>query len=227
MIHIESYESELRSCKRCESMLACREADPSVSNDRVVPKPIVLSLTQKAIMLLGQAPGLTEYRSGRPFSGPAGNVIREVFESCGILPADFERHVHSSAIVKCFPGRELHIRKRDGARRVQDQKPSTAMVQNCSHFLEAELARVSPRLLVLLGSFPLQSYVRMRGRPASSATLENYVGTVDSWGERRVVPLPHTSGASRWLNAPSNRALLERARGLLSSEASAALASSA
>jgi uracil-DNA glycosylase len=45
--------------------------------------------------------------------------------------------------------------------------------------------------------------------------LEDVVGTLVERDGRRYLPLPHSSGVSRWLNDPANRALVDRAIELL------------
>lgn len=46
--------------------------------------------------------------------------------------------------------------------------------------------------------------------------LEELVGTWREQDGRRLMPLPHPSGVSRWLNLPAHRALLERSLAQLS-----------
>ncbi len=65
-----------------------------------------------------------------------------------------------------------------------------------------------PRVLILVGQLAI---VRFLG-PGS---LESRVG--NKFGERPVmVPLPHPSGQSRWLNDPENRERLTHALALIS-----------
>ena len=75
----EEYETALRSCTRCASLLATKAVDPANSTETVEPRPIVRPLKLRKVMLIGQAPGLTEYKTGEPFSGQAGKDVRELF----------------------------------------------------------------------------------------------------------------------------------------------------
>jgi hypothetical protein len=45
--------------------------------------------------------------------------------------------------------------------------------------------------------------------------LEDVVGTLVERDRRRYLPLPHSSGVSRWLNEPGHKALVDRAIDLL------------
>jgi uracil-DNA glycosylase len=212
-----NYEAQLRACSRCAVDMSCRHVDLTHSADRVVPCPIVHSLRPKPFMLLGQAPGLTEYRQGRAFSGPAGVDIRRLFADCGCSPEDFEQLVHSSAVVKCYPGSKL-VQKGERARR-EDLRPSTSMVNNCRPFLQAELEIVNPKVIVLLGATPLKSYLQWKtGKTVAAPLLAAWVGKVDEWQGRRVIPLGHTSGLSTWLKVPENKALQAKAKSMLAAE---------
>lgn len=212
----QDYEAELRACTRCAHLMASKPVDPTTSSKCVVPRPIVLPLRPKPVMLIGQAPGLTEYTTGMPFSGDAGKSIRALFNECGCSPSDFERLVHTSAISKCFPGSKL-VKKGERTRR-EDLKPTTAMLHNCSEFMLAQLKIVDPNLVVLLGAMPLKAYVQIKTGMTSSAQLDDFVGRVDEWGGRRVIALAHTSGLSTWLNDVNHRALQDRAKRLLAGE---------
>jgi uracil-DNA glycosylase family 4 len=212
------YEDELRSCTRCALLLAEKPVDPANSNETVKPRPIVRTPTPRHVMLIGQAPGLTEYRTNTPFSGQAGEDIRALFEECGFGPSQFEQRVFTSAVAKCFPGSKLTKRRRGEGFRREDLKPSTMMLSNCRPFLLAQLELVAPRLVVLLGSMALEAYIELRTGKRSKPSLEEHVGKVEEWDGRRVVPLAHTSGTSFWLNDPSHRALQAHAKRLLAQE---------
>lgn len=215
----QDYEDKLRACTKCAVEMSGRPVDPTGSLEHVVPRPIVLALKPKPFMLVGQAPGLTEYQQGRPFSGQAGSEIRRLFAECGCGSDDFERLVHSSAVAKCYPGSKL-VTKGTRSRR-EDLKPSTVMISNCSLFLQAQLKIVDPRVIILLGGMPLKAYVQWKTGKASAAPLAQWVGQADEWQGRRVIPLAHTSGLSTWLNDPQNKALQENAKRLLAAEIAA------
>jgi uracil-DNA glycosylase family 4 len=208
----KTFDSDLRSCRRCESYLARCPVDPCTSNAAVKPRPIVSGIRPKPILLVGQAPGLTEYESGKPFQGPAGQKIREIFRMVGV--ADFDSFVYSSAVVKCYPGRKYR-KKNQPSSGSEDRVPTTAMVKNCRPFLERQIALVDPQIIVTLGSFPLKAYLQLSGKTGPAGTLDKYVGTSQVWGSRLVVFFPHTSGGARWLNSEANKALFVQAQQLL------------
>jgi uracil-DNA glycosylase len=111
-------------------------------------------------------------------------------------------------VTTCFPGRRA-----DGS---GDRRPTLAEVTLCAPWLDSVLTLVAPRLVITVGSLALERIVG-RGR-----RLDDCVGEVlDGNGrllkggvrapERVVVPLPHPSGQSRWLNESRRLQLLERA----------------
>lgn len=219
----EDYEVALRSCTLCVGILATKPVDPAKSDERVLPRPIVRPLWPRAVMLIGQAPGLKEYESGNPFSGQAGLEVRSLFAECGCDSSAFEQFVHTSAVAKCFPGSKLTKRRRGKGFRREDLKPSGTMLKNCRPFLQTQIDIVAPKLLVLLGSIALEIYVELRDGKKSKILLEEYVGRVDEWDGRRVVALAHTSGGSYWLNKAENKARQAQAKSRLTEELAAAL----
>ena len=67
-----------------------------------------------------------------------------------------------------------------------------------------ERSRLQPRVILLVGTLAIE---RLWGR----VPLGDVVGTSRIDAERVLIPLPHPSGASRWLNDPRNRHKLRRA----------------
>jgi uracil-DNA glycosylase family protein len=93
------------------------------------------------VMLVGEQPGDREDIEGRPFVGPAGQLLDEALAEAGI---DRDTTYVTNA-VKHFKwvGR--------GKRRIH-QKPTWSETMACRPWLEAELAVVRPRVLVCLGA---------------------------------------------------------------------------
>jgi uracil-DNA glycosylase len=112
---------------------------------------------------------------------------------------EFRREVYIAALMRCFPGRNP---KGSG-----DLRPPPRGVANCARWLDAELEMLRPRIIIPVGQMAI---VRFLG----PGRLEERVG--GAFGARPVViPLPHPSGQSRWLNEPANRERLERALALI------------
>jgi len=100
------------------------------------------------LMLVGEQPGDVEDRMGEPFVGPAGRILDQALEAAGIDRAA----VYVTNAVKHFKWR----RAPSGKRRLH-QRPDRAEVEACRPWLEAEVARVSPELIVCLGATAAQA----------------------------------------------------------------------
>ena len=114
--------------------------------------------------------------------------------------AHFRRVTYIAALMRCFPGR------RPGGS--GDVPPPPAGIANCAHWLDAELRLLRPKAIFLVGGMAIRRFL-------GPGPLEERVGS--RFGDRPVlVPLPHPSGQSRWLNAQANRERLARALELIS-----------
>lgn len=116
------------------------------------------------MMLVGEQPGDREDREGHPFVGPAGGVLARALEEAGIARED----IYLTNVVKHFKYRAR------GTRRIH-QKPGAIEIRACRPWLDAEIERVHPEVLVCLGATAgqalLGSQVRIgrdRGRPLDS-----------------------------------------------------------
>jgi len=212
----QELDQAMRECRKCADLFAQNPVDPRAGVVAVVePRPIVSGIRPKPLMMIGQAPGLTEYQTGKPFQGDAGKGIKSVLAELGLHQASFDNLVYSAAVIKCFPGSKALLR-RDKVR--EDILPSAAMISNCQPFFEKQIQLADPKIIVTLGRLPLKAYLKLTGRTSSLARLEHFVGRKETWKGRAVVFFPHTSGQSRWLNELKNRVLFGQAKALLRSE---------
>jgi uracil-DNA glycosylase family 4 len=168
--------------------------------------PVLSGYSDNRIMLIGQAPGAIEAVRRLPFQGRSGKVLMGWLMRAGFSSeTQVRRQVYMTSITKCFPG------KGTGG---GDRRPSRAEVELCRSHLDRQLALIKPTVLILVGGLAHERF--LPGRP-----LETLVGRLFDASGREVsgragarpllIPLPHPSGASRWLNVVENRALLDRA----------------
>lgn len=156
-------------------------------------RPLVLGQSGASIFLIGQAPSRTDHASGRFYEGPAGRKLRGWFLEAGFEESDFGTRIYAAAITKCFPGRNPGSSK--------DRVPSPSEQKLCRTWLDAELEAVQPKALVLFGGLAIKTFL-------SKAPLEELIGQVFEKDGRTFLPLPHSSGASTWLNSAYNQSLL-------------------
>jgi len=186
-------QAEMRACRRC--LEAGHEITPGAIFSGPAPAPL---------MLVGQAPGVTEVEAQRPFNASSGTRLFQWLAEAGLEEADFRARYYMTAVTKCYPGKHP---KGKG-----DRKPSRAEQRLCRPFLERELALVQPRLLLAVGGLAIETLLGQRLR------LDEAVGRVFEVEGRQVLPLPHPSGASLWPNRPENQARIEEALALLGDE---------
>jgi uracil-DNA glycosylase family 4 len=186
---------QIRGCTRCVEAGFLPNAAPVLSG-----------FPDNRIMLIGQAPGVVEEVRRLPFQGRSGKVLMRWLIRAGFQSEEqIRRRVYMTSITKCFPG------KGSGG---GDRRPSRPEVELCRPHLDRQLRLVNPQVILLIGGLAHERF--LPGRP-----LTDLVGAVfDRSGTPLgpcvrlrpiLVPLPHPSGASRWLNDVANLALLDRA----------------
>ena len=120
------------------------------------------------LMLVGEQPGDEEDVQGRPFVGPAGRLLRALLDEAGI-PAE---RVYLTNAVKHF-----YFEPR-GKRRIH-KTPMQRHIAACHVWLEGELARERPGVIVTLGATALAAVygARIPITQARNRKLENHAGT--------------------------------------------------
>jgi len=178
---------EMWACRRCVAAGHLERAD-SVAGFR--------GRVGDRVLLVGQAPGHLSVERGRPFSGPGGRVLDGWLRRAGFAPGALHREVYISALTRCDPGK--------AARGGGDRKPSPPELALCRPFLLRELELVRPRAILLVGGMAIAAFL-------GPARLEDVIGTFVERNGVYLLPLPHPSGVSRWLNDPAHQALHARA----------------
>ena len=186
---LASLQRDLRVCR------ACAEAGYHLESLPVVNE----QLGQRAYMY-GQAPGIVEGEERRPWRGRAGKTLRRWLE---LEEDEFYRTFYCASVTRCYPGRAASGRG--------DRTPTPPEQDLCSFWMNWELELVSPQLIVPVGGLAIR---RVLGR----SSLTECIGRRYELDRAAVVPLPHPSGASSWLNSPSNRELTARAAALVREE---------
>ncbi len=95
------------------------------------------------IMLVGEGPGESEDKVGRPFVGRAGMLLDRALLEAGII----REQIWVTNIVRSRP-----VRKENDA--LHNRAPLAGEVKACEIWMEAELKYVQPRVVVCLGAVP-------------------------------------------------------------------------
>jgi uracil-DNA glycosylase len=150
--------------------------------------------------LFGQAPGVIEGEERLPWRGRAGRTLRRWLE---LEEEDFYATFYCASVTRCYPGRAPSGRG--------DRTPTPREQEICQFWRDWELELLRPGLIVTVGGLALK---RLLGFPS----LTPCIGERYELHGTPVVPLPHPSGASGWLNVPANRERLARALALVGEE---------
>lgn len=185
------YQRRMAACTRCVLAGYLPEANP-----------VFHGYAAQRVMVVGQAPGPRAHATGVPWSGRSGEILRGWLAQAGFLAEEWRETWYLTSITKCFPGKAMQGKG--------DRAPSHAEQALCADHLEMELALVRPEIIVTLGKMAASRMIPGAGR----LPLTEIVGTATEvdlpHGPVTVVPLPHPSGVSRWLNDPANRALVDQ-----------------
>jgi DNA polymerase len=158
-----------RTCRECDLY---RDATQTVFGEGPAHAPL---------MLVGEQPGDAEDRSGHPFVGPAGKLLREALVEAGIDAAQ----TYITNAVKHFKFVER------GKRRIH-ATPKRIEVVSCMPWLVAEIKALRPQLVVALGATAAQALLGAKFRiTVSRGTL------VSSPLADRVIATAHPSSILR------------------------------
>ncbi len=178
---IRTLQHDLARCRRC--------ADAGFA---IESAPVVQGAAGRRAYLYGQAPGVVEGAEGAPWRGRAGQTLRRWLE---LGEERFDELFYCASVTRCYPGR---------AAGRGDRTPTPVEQRLCSTWRAEELRLLHPTLVITVGALAARAIV-------GTATLTECVGKSYLVDEAVVIPLPHPSGASAWLNDPVNRGRLGKA----------------
>jgi uracil-DNA glycosylase len=98
------------------------------------------------IILVGEQPGDREDRDGRPFVGPAGQLLDRALAEAGV---DRERVYVTNAV--------KHFKFEQRGKRRLHKRPNAGEIKICRRWLFDEIAAIRPQLIVALGATAAQS----------------------------------------------------------------------
>jgi len=121
-------------------------------------------------MFIGEAPGAVEDETGRPFVGPAGNLLTDIIEKgMGLKRPD----VYIANIIKCRPP--------------GNRDPQPDEIKVCIGYLEAQISAIKPRVIVLLGRIASHTLLE------TETAISRLRGTFQSYNGIMAMPTFHPS----------------------------------
>jgi len=155
---LSAIAAEVRGCTRCPLHVGRTQAVPGEGN------PI------SDVLLVGEGPGAREDATGRPFVGPAGQLLDELLRSIGWS----REQVFIANVVKCRPP--------------GNRDPEPAEIEACAPYLDRQEEALEPAVIVTLGRHSLRRYL-------PEARIGEVHGRLRRSGGRFVFPMYHPAAA--------------------------------
>lgn len=164
----------IRNCRHCIE-------DPVGKPLPHEPRPVCVLSDKARLMIIGQAPGTRVHASGKPFTDPSGDRLREWMgvdeetfynpDKLAIAPMGF-----------CFPG----LDKKGG-----DLPPR----KECAPKWQQKVLEAMPqvRLVLLIGIYAQKFHLGKLARKTLTETVSDWREVLDSTCDPRFFPLPHPS----------------------------------
>jgi DNA polymerase len=128
---LETLAEEVAACVRCKALASTR-----------TQTVFGVGPVNPDVCFVGEAPGEQEDYQGRPFVGPAGQLLDRIIAACGMKRDD----VYILNILRCRPP--------------GNRKPTAEEAGNCRGFLERQIDLVRPKFLCALGATAAQHLLR-------------------------------------------------------------------
>lgn len=126
---LHDINGQIERCQLCKLGQARARAVPGEGNPHA------------EVMLVGEAPGFYEDQQGRPFVGPAGQLLDELLTLAGLSRPD----VFITNVIKHRPP--------------GNRDPEPDELAACDAFLQAQVAAIQPLVIVTLGRYSLARFV--------------------------------------------------------------------
>lgn len=121
------------------------------------------------LMFIGEAPGLDEDRTGRPFTGKAGQLLSKIIVAMGLKRQD----VYLANSLKCKPP--------------ESQSPLPEEIAQCSPILKRQIELIRPKVICALGTIATQTLLQ------SDQPISQLRGKWHDYDNYKVMPTYHPS----------------------------------
>ena len=138
MDSLTELHKEMRACRLCLE-----------AGHEIVPGAVFRGSAGAEVLLIGQAPGVTEVEAKRPFNATSGTRLFQWLGEAGWDEDAFRARHYMTAVTKCYPGKDPKSGK-------GDRVPSKEEQALCRPFLEREIALVRPKLMILVGGLAIK-----------------------------------------------------------------------
>lgn len=174
-------EAKLKQVR--DDVVACNKCQLSSFRSENGYLPVVGEGSHNAeLVFIGEAPGLNEAKTGRPFCGDAGRILDELLDSINI------------------PRREVYICNILKDRPPGNRNPQKEEIEGCVPYLEKQLEAIKPKIVATLGNyataFIMEKY-NLKNEIKGISKIRGNVFEVSSlFGDIKIIPLYHPAVAT-------------------------------
>lgn len=190
---LKDIQAKMKNCRLCLD-----------AGYEIYPPAVFSGDISAEFMTIGQAPGISEQQAQRPFNAGSGTRLFGWLAKAGLEEDWFRSTQYMSSVTKCYPGRQP---SGNG-----DRVPTKIEQELCRAYLDQEISLVSPMVIIPIGRLAINLFFPKKLK------LMEIIGTQIEVNGSQVIPLPHSSGASRWHQIEENRQLIEKAIFLIKSQ---------
>ena len=162
MPNLEELKQEVLSCSKCPLHQTRNNAVFGNGNPNA------------EIMLIAEAPGYYEDKSGIVFQGRSGELLDKILAASGFTRNE---HIYISNIVKCRPP--------------NNREPNNTEKTACLPYLYNQIEIINPKIIILLGATALKGLIDPNAR------ITQIRGQWINWKNRLVIPTYHPSALLR------------------------------
>ncbi len=151
---VSTYQEKLDAIQKIQSDIAhCTKCELSKGRTYTVPGEGVV---EPLVMVIGEAPGADEDRSGSPFVGKAGKYLDKWLEA---IQLSRKTNAFIANIVKCRPPK--------------NRDPQEQECIACSSFLHKQLAILQPKAIFCVGRIATQFLSKQWGKSMASLRMQH------------------------------------------------------
>lgn len=167
---LKEIKNEVLNCKKCP-----------LHKTRIFP--VIGEGSHNArVMFVGEAPGLSEAKTGRPFCGAAGKILDELLNSAGIK----REEVYVTNILKDRPP--------------GNRDPQKEEIEACTPYLEKQIETIKPEVICTLGNYATAYIFEKYGLKDQIQGISKIHGKIFEsgglFGSIKIIPLYHPAVAT-------------------------------
>lgn len=166
-----------------EKVLQCKKCPLYQEREKHGFYPVIGEGFPRAqIMFIGEAPGLNEAQSGRPFCGAAGKILDELLNSVGIK----REEVYITNLLKDRPP--------------ENRDPRPEEIEACHPYLDSQIKCIEPQIICPLGRYSMQFLMKKFGLKDKIQGISKIHGQVFEvktlFQKRKLIPFYHPAVAT-------------------------------